>query len=56
MKKIFVVFGTRPEVLKLAPVIKKIIKGHNFFRKPNPFGDGKASNRIVRFIENKLVK
>ena len=30
MKKILVVFGTRPEAIKLAPVIKKLIKDKSF--------------------------
>ncbi len=34
---------------------KRISKRYNFFRKKNPFGDGKASQRIAGIIENKLV-
>ncbi|MFO7446304.1 MAG: UDP-N-acetylglucosamine 2-epimerase (non-hydrolyzing) [Ignavibacteriaceae bacterium] len=34
---------------------KKINTGYNFFRSKNPFGDGKASKKIVNIIFKKLV-
>ncbi|OGU77760.1 MAG: UDP-N-acetylglucosamine 2-epimerase [Ignavibacteria bacterium RBG_16_34_14] len=34
---------------------EKVSKGFNFFNKKNPFGDGKASQKIVKIIKNKLA-
>jgi len=49
--------GHSPEKIKklFYKVDKKISDEFNFFKKKNPFGDGKASQRIARIIENKLV-
>ncbi|MDO8549164.1 MAG: UDP-N-acetylglucosamine 2-epimerase (non-hydrolyzing) [Ignavibacteria bacterium] len=49
--------GHSPERIKnlFYKIDKKISKRYNFFSKKNPFGDGKASQRIARIIENKLV-
>ena len=31
MKKILIIFGTRPEAIKMAPLIKEFKKNHEFF-------------------------
>lgn len=44
------ILGTRPEVIKLAPVIKELEKTSSMSRAANPYGDGKATQRIVRIL------
>jgi len=39
---------------KFKDIDKKLKQNFNFFRVPNPFGDGKASQRITRFITKNL--
>lgn len=55
--------GSDPDKIreKFQELVKKLSKKHNFFLTGNPFGDGKASSRIVKticqyFLKGKYVK
>ena len=52
--KVAVILGTRPEAIKMAPVIKELIVNKELYQKmtkaKNPYGDGKASIRIRKGI------
>lgn len=41
-------------LLHFEEIDSKINKGYNFFPKDNPFGDGKASERILNILKEKL--
>jgi UDP-N-acetylglucosamine 2-epimerase (non-hydrolysing) len=49
--------GHSPEKIKklFYKIDERISTGYNFFDKKNPFGDGKASQRIAKIIVNKLA-
>lgn len=44
MQKILSLFGTRPEAIKMAPVVKAL---EPMSHAHNPYGDGMAAERIV---------
>jgi UDP-N-acetylglucosamine 2-epimerase (non-hydrolysing) len=48
--------GHTPEKIKklFYSVDSKISKGNNFFKSKNPFGDGKAAQRIVKIIQKQF--
>jgi UDP-N-acetylglucosamine 2-epimerase len=59
MKKVAVIFGTRPEAIKLAPVILELKKDAGAYNKmmsgKTPYGDGKAAKRIVNIINSSIA-
>ncbi len=50
--------GSNSEKIKyhFEMVDSKLKDGHNFFLNENPFGDGKASERIVDYLKQKLLQ
>lgn len=50
-----VVFGTRPEAIKMCPLVKELKMRRNEYKKmsnsSNPYGDGFASKRIADILE-----
>ena len=57
MKKILLVFGTRPEAIKMAPLVKLLddkIDYEKMSKLHNPYGEGKACDKIVEFIKSAI--
>lgn len=63
-KQILIVFGTRPETIKVAPIIKRLLKSPTLHpvvcntgqhreltaQAQNPYGDGDAAEKIIKHL------
>ena len=57
-KKILIVFGTRPEAIMMAPLVKEFKRKPNIYntkvcitaQQHNPYGDGNACKKIIDYI------
>lgn len=58
MKKLLLVFGTRPEAIKMAPLVLEFKKYPKDFETvvcvtgQHPYGDGLAAQRISKYLMN----
>lgn len=49
--KILLCFGTRPEAIKIALLYDELKKSDFNPKNENPYGDGKASEKIAHFLQ-----